>query len=129
MRVRPRTFTALILALIISASCSQHVPPNLSPKAQVAWQATRVIHAIDVIRDVAQEGTKTVPPVISVDVATKVTQWHRSALLVIHNTPNGWAPIVDASLSQVFEQLSAPQKLQLGPYVQLARILLKEVTP
>jgi hypothetical protein len=86
-----------------------------------------VIKSIDVIRDIAQAGSATVPPVVSEDVARSVTRWHEAALDVIHQSPSGWQPTVRASLTVLRDNLPAREKGQLSPYISLALAVLGEV--
>ena len=119
----------LFFALIGAPACGTgyRPPPTLSPKAQVEWQGTRIIHAIDAVRDLAQDGTKTTPPVISEATATKVTVWHRAAIITIHDAPAGWAHTVDTGLSQLIASLPPTEKQQLAVYLTLAQTVLKDV--
>lgn len=130
MRRQKRRLGAVLAVLLVVSAAGPGCrvpPPNLSPQAKIAWQGTRAIKAIDAIRDIAQDGTKTTPPVFTIELATQVTSWHRSALLIIHDTPNGWQKLVDTSLGELEKKLPAQQKAQLTPYIELARGILREV--
>ena len=89
MRRRYELFVYFVVSCLLGAALGLavagcHAPPNLTPQATTAWHGTRVIHAIDVIRDIAIDGAATRPPVVSETTARRVVTWHRSALLTIH---------------------------------------------
>jgi hypothetical protein len=119
-------FVAVAFALV-TVGCASQVPPHLSPQAVAAWKGTKVIHAIDAIRDLAQDGASTSPPLISVSTATAITAWHKAALVTIHEAPYGWPQMVDVGLTQLAATLPPKEKQQLGPYLALAQTVLKEV--
>lgn len=117
----------LVVLLLSSAACANNVPPNLSPNAVVAYQGTKVILSLDVLRDAAIALAATNPPVIRQDIATKVVQWHKIAITTIHDTPSGWKVTVITGLDSVKSGLNAQEQKQLGPYFALAKTLINEV--
>ena len=121
----------VLLALLFTAGCngcSQNIPPNLSPQAVAAYQGTKVIVALDAIRDVSIALADTNPPVIRRDVTTAIVAWHKSAITTIHATPTGWKMTVLTGLDQVKSNLNQQEQTQLGPYFSLAKILINEVS-
>ncbi len=117
----------VLLLSLLAVGCAANLPPNLTPQAQAAWKGTKAIHAIDVVRDIAQSGASTQPPLISVTTATAITAWHKAALVTIHEAPVGWPQMVQVGLGQVAATLPAREREQLGPYIALAQTVLKEV--
>lgn len=112
-------------ALLIDACAS--APPTLSPAATTAFQATRVVKALDVLRDAAIAANEQVPPLISTDSTRQVVTYHKAALLVISQTPGGWRPSITAGLTGLLENLPAAERQQLVPYVTLIQMLVVEV--
>ncbi len=119
----------LILLLILAPgahACASNAPPTLSPTGTVAWQTLRAVKALNVLRDVAVAANEQTPPVLSTAVTREVVEYHRSALVVIQQLPNGWKPSVSASLDQLILRLPPDAKRQLGPYLQLVQIVLQQ---
>ena len=122
-----RTF--VLLALLISvASCGPaYKPPTLSPAASVAWDGTKVIRALDVIRDLTIDGEKQTPKVFSTEMTRKVVVWHTAAITTVHAAPAGWSQTVQTGLEELQKLLTPTEQQQIGPYLALARTVLKEV--
>ena len=116
----------LVLALSFS-NCGVKPPPNLSPAAVAAYQGTKVIVALDGIRDVAIALADTNPPIVRRDVTTAIVAWHKAAITTIHATPTGWKMTVLTGLDQVKSNLNQQEQIQLGPYFSLAKTLINEV--
>jgi hypothetical protein len=126
--------SGLVIAVIVGialgcggSSCATHAPPNLSPEARAAWYGTRVIKALDVLRDTAIAAQAQTPPLLS-DAATRViVETHRSLLETIHALPRGWPATVGTALTDVEGQLAPDDRAIVQPYVDLTRTLLKAV--
>lgn len=116
----------LILPLFVLA-CTPP-PPNLTPEATLAFKATRVVKALDILRDTAVDANAQTPPLLSEVTTRKVVTYHQSALKVIEATPSGWKPIVQAGLTEVESNLPPPERALLGPYIALAKTIIDEVT-
>lgn len=120
----------LVLALLLAPACksaSNTPPPNLSPQAQVAWQATRVIRALDALRDIAVDANKTNPPAISTDFTRKIVEWHRSAIITAKQAPQGWQTTIATGLTETVRSLPEKERQQLSPYMTLVMTVLQEV--
>lgn len=128
MRKRLSTHTAAIVTLFLLSACAANVPPNLSPAGVAAFQGTRVVKALDVLRDAAVDANAQIPPLLSTATTRKVVTYHESAIKTIQAAPSGWAPTVQAGLTEVLKDLPATERQQLAPYVTLAQTLIKEVT-
>lgn len=128
MKLVRRRLPVLVLCLVLFApACAQNAPPNLSPAGVVAWQATKVIKALDVIRDVAVDAEATAPPLLSHATMLKIVAWHKAAITTAHAAPAGWGDIIRSSLRSTRDLLSPAERQQLGPYFALAETLLNEV--
>lgn len=115
----------LILALTLTAACAT-LPPGHSTAAQDAFKKTQVVHALDVIRDVAIDAEAVA--LISTDTTRTVVVWHQSALKTIAASEDGWVATVSTGLSGVLDALPKTERAILLPYVSLAQALLKGIT-
>ena len=117
----------LLVALTLAAPACQHAPPTLSPAAQLAFQGTRAIKGLDLLRDYAIDANAQKPPLLSEAVTRKVVTYHRSAITTIHDIPNGWKPAVQTGLDEVLKDVPGPEAQKLAPYVALIKTILAEV--
>ncbi len=118
----------LLVCLLFVAGCgADHRPPNLTPPAVIAWEGTKVIKTLDLIRDVAIDANNVVPPQVSTDTTRQVVAFHRSAITVVHDAKEGWRATVNSSLDQLVRNLVAHDKGQLAAYIELIRNVLKAV--
>jgi hypothetical protein len=124
---RRSRFTVLIL-LAMLAGCTPP-PPTLSPTAQHAFQNTRVIKSLDLLRDTAIQANAQTPPLLSEATTRKVVTYHRSALLIMRASDSGWKPAVQQGLEELGKDLPAKEAAVLAPYLALIRTILQEVTP
>lgn len=111
---------------LLTPSCAS-APPNLSSRGQAAFQAHRVVKALDALRDVAIDANKQTPPLVSTDITRRVVLMHRGALTAIDQQPVGWQASVVAGLDGLDAALTADERRQLGPFVFLAKTLIGEV--
>jgi len=119
-------FSLLFVALtLISSSCAS-APSSLTPVGVEAFNKTRVIKGLDVLRDTAVDANKTVPPLISTDTTRKVVTYHRSALLVINTS--GVKAITLVSLDELVKDLPKTEADLLAPYIALTKVIINEVT-
>jgi hypothetical protein len=118
----------MLLALILSLSpaCAS-APPKLSPTATQAFQKTRLIKVLDLLRDTAIDGNAQMPPLFSTPTTKKIVTVHQTALKVIQATDTGWANAVGVALAQLSHDPSLlPTEVQLlAPYFALAADILK----
>jgi hypothetical protein len=128
MRMLRRRLPMLVLCLVLfTPACAQNAPPNLSPAGVVAWQGTKVIKALDVIRDIAVDAEATAPPLLSHATMLKIVAWHKAAITTAHAAPAGWSDVIKASLRSTLDLLTPAERQQLSPYFALAETLLNEV--
>jgi len=128
-RVRHRAAVLLLLAGAVwgGESCAS-APPQLSPSGVAAFQARRVVKALDILRDFAIDAEAQTPKVLSTTTTRKVVTYHRSAVSTIGQVPSGWAPTVSQGLLEVQRDLPAAERARLGPYFSLVSALIAEVT-
>jgi hypothetical protein len=103
------------------ASCAGKAPPTLSPAGTAAFNATRVVKALDILRDFAVDGEAQTPPVISTDNTRKVVAFHRAAVTTIGAVPGGWKPVVTTGLDQLQHDLLPEEWRRILPYVALVK--------
>ena len=132
-------------AAVVSTGCVK-TPPALTPDAAVAYQATRVVKVLDVVRDAAIAANELSPPAISTNDTRTVVLWHKTAVQTIAATPEGWKPTVKTSIylltcaadayvaapgvpppSQCQPQIPAAAVIRLMPYVTLVLVIIAEV--
>lgn len=120
-----KTRIGLLLISISFAACAS-APTGLSPKGVEAFNKTQIIKSLDTLRDIAIDGEKTEPKLISTDTTRKIVLYHRSALLIID--AQGAKAITLVSLDEVVKNLPEKEKNTLGPYIDLVKIVIKQVT-
>lgn len=103
-------------------------PPNLDPAGMTAFNQQRIQNALDQPRDVVQKGYKTVPPMFSYDTTLKVTNWHESAIKIVHTGGTGWKLEVETGMDEFLGNLPPNERLTLQPYFVLAKTILTQVT-
>lgn len=120
-----RAVTVLVVMLTAVAlfGCS-HAPPTLSPAGVAAFQATRVVKALDVLRDFAIDAEAQNPKVLSTANTRLVVTFHESAIKTIAAVPGGWKPTVTAGLDQLQHDLSGADWKRVAPYVNLVKALI-----
>lgn len=119
----------IIIAILLfsSISCAQNAVPNLSPAGTAAYQGTKVILALDVIRDATIALANVNPPIVRREESVRIVEWHKAAITTIHASPSGWKATVATGLNEVRNNLNPQEKQQLGPYFSLAQTLINEV--
>jgi|SRR5882672_972775 len=115
----------LLLALSIVAPACQYAPPAASPRATIAFQGTRVIKALDLIRDFAIDGNAQTPPIVLTATTRKIVTYHRAAIILVHDIPSGWKQTLSDGLDEAVK--GAPEGQKLAPYVRIIKALLQEI--
>ena len=136
-----KKWIAVALLMLPLVGCHD-TPPTLSPDAAAAFQATRVVMVLDVLRDGAIAANEQVPPLLTTNDTRNVVLRHKTSVQTIRAVPSGWKPTVMAGLYALTcdarvlvptasqpctPQLSAPAVRQLTPYVGLVSVILAEV--
>ena len=110
--------------LVLLAACAAP-PAILTPESRVAFQNTRVIKGLDLLRDMAVDAND--HQMLSTDSTRKVVVWHQTALRIIHASGTGWKSAVGTSLDELMTALPAADKAKLSAYAALIKTLLTEV--
>jgi len=114
----------LILALaVLPVGCAK-TPPTLSPPAATAFQNHQIQKVLDLVRDTAQDGHATTPPVFTADTARKITVWHKAAITTLHARGQGWQATVKTGLIEALQTIPEPERAKFEPYVKLLEALL-----
>ena len=128
--MKHRPYRTIVLALaLLSTSCASHVPSSLSPAGAAAFQATRVVRALDVLQDFAIAAEAQNPKLLSTNNTRTVINFVASAVKTIDAVPGGWRPTVTAGLVQLQHDLPPGEWQRIAPYVQLLKVLIAEVAP
>lgn len=117
----------IIMMLSMGAISCASAPPNLTPAAQTAWNAHEAQKDLDLVRDIAQDASDAMPPVLSVDAARQVTLWHTTAIRLIHDQPAGWRVEILTGLDALRTNLVPADYAVIAKYVTLARGVLQGV--
>ena len=117
----------LTFAPLSLGGCAK-APPELSPVGTQAFHKTRVIKALDLLRDVAIDAEAQSPKVFSTADTRKVVLYHQSALKIIQATDAGWQAAVGTSLDEVVNRLDPAAQPKVAPYATLIKVLLAEIT-
>lgn len=126
MRALKGFIIAAVLCVTLPA-CAGRLPPNLTPGGRAAWYGTQAIAALDVVRDIAIAANRTTPPLMAEVDTRRVVLYHQSAIKVIHDTPEGWRPVIEAGLDETLKNLAKPQRDLLAPYADLVKAVLREI--
>ncbi len=114
-------------ATISSVSCVPP-PPTLSVQASRDFQATRVITALDQLRDTAIAANSQVPPLLSTATTRAIVLYHEAALKTIQaTTDTSWVAGVQTGLDQLVANLPAKEAAIVAPYVALVKAILTAV--
>lgn len=116
----------VLSAMLSSAGCAK-APPNLTPAAQHAFYGAQVIKDLDRLREVAVAAHATVPPLLSSPETLAVVEWHKAAIVTIHDAPAGWKATVQTGLDQMLQTLSPKAREAIAPYIGLVRAILQEI--
>jgi hypothetical protein len=116
----------LVLGLVTLPSCTPP-PPTLTPEAHWAFNETRTIKGLDVLRDTLVAANKETPPLVSQTFMLATVKYHRSALVLVHAHALGWQGEVAAGADELIKDLP-PNEAQLArPYIALLKTILAEV--
>lgn len=107
-------------------SCAK-APPNLTPEANLAFQNTRVIKGLDLLRDTAIDAHEATPPLLSIETTRKVVLAHESSLKVMQTMGFGWKPVVAQTMKELPQNLPPKEQKLLEPYLNLVGFLLQGI--
>lgn len=114
----------VIVTMTVMLAACRPTPPTLGPQGKIDFQTLQLGKDMDLIRDFAQEASKTTPPVLSREVAVKVTLWHKAAVTALAARTPDWKQTVSESLDALIQPLAQKDKDLLLPYVTLIRSVL-----
>ena len=113
------------LGLVASVESCATAPPSLSAAGQLDFNKTRVLKALDLVRDTAIDAEAA--HVISTEDTRQVVEWHKSAVAIVDVAGTTWKATVTTTLDEVVGHLSSAAQQKLAPYVALVKALLAEV--
>lgn len=121
----PLASGSICLLFALSVGCAA-TPPALTPESRVAWQATRVIKGLDLVRDTAIDAHR--HGLMATETTRKVVLWHQGSLRVIQaaGTTLSWRPAVQVSLQELQAALPPEDRARLSVYFTLIHSLLNE---
>ena len=113
------------LGLVASVESCTHPPPSLSAAGQLDFNKTRVLKALDLVRDTAIDAEAA--HLIPTDDTRQIVTWHKSAVSVVDVAGTGWKVTVTTTIDQTVSHLSSTAQTKLAPYVALLKALIGEV--
>lgn len=117
----------LVLVNVVLIPACAPPPPNLSPTDATAWRQHEVQKDLDLIRDVAIDAEARTPKVLSTDATRKIVQWHRSTIVLVHDTPQGYKAEVLTALDQLRTLLTPSDYAVIEKYVELAKAVVRSL--
>lgn len=135
----PPPMPAILLAAALSLGalglpgCSTNPPPandptvNLSASGRAAYQATRVVKALDVLRDIAISAEEQNPKLMSTNSTRKVVLYHQAIVKTIRAVPDGWVAVAMEGLDNLRKEIPADEWKQIDPYARLVLAIYQEV--
>ncbi len=108
-----------------AVGCIHNAPASLSTQGQSAFYRTRLVKALDVIRDTAVDAEAA--GALSTATTRKVVVAHESLLKVIDVAAAGWKAAVGTGMDELTRDLPPSEAQLLRPYVALIKIVLQEV--
>lgn len=118
---------SLVLVLVLVAASCAKAPPSLSPAGTAAFQATRVVKALDVLSDFVIAAEAQTPKVISTANTRTIGNFVTAAAKTIDAAPGGWKPTVLAGLDQLQHDILPAEWQRVLPYVTLIKALIQEI--
>lgn len=130
-----RAVTACVAVLLL-AGCANNPPPGtpdpaagLSASGRAAYQATKVVKSLDLLRDIVAEGEKQEPKVFTPDTVLKVVAYHRQVVRTIGTVPDGWKAVAVQGLNELRSHVPAAEWQRMQPWVALLTALYDQFVP
>lgn len=115
---------AFVVGSALMIGCAS-APPNLNPAATAAWHQHEVQKDLDLLRDIAVDAEA--QHVLSTATTRAVVNYHRSAIILVHDAHAGWPKEVSNGLTALKDNLPPAEYQKIGYYVDLVRSILKGV--
>jgi hypothetical protein len=134
-KARKGSIIGVMAVVLAIAACGGNPPPGTDPTAglsaqgRAAYEGTRVVKALDVLRDVAVDAERQSPKLLSTDNTRRVVRYHESAVKAIGAVPSGWQAVVTTGLNELAKEVPAAEWRQLEPFANLVRTLIAAVAP
>jgi hypothetical protein len=106
------------LGVALDQGCAK-APLNFSPQATAEFQNLQIGKAIDLVRDIAQDGSRTNPPIVSRASALKVTNWHTAIVKTLDARGPNWKTEVTTGMTELLKLLTPAEQETLRPYFSL----------
>jgi hypothetical protein len=122
-------FTAILSSVSIGFAVSScggvtPAPAGLSAPGVLAFNQTRAVKAIDLIRDTAIAANAQTPPVMSTNSTRLVVQFHEATVKTINAAGTGWANEVKTAADNFIKTLPTTDQAIIQPYITLLDTLL-----
>lgn len=114
----------VLLAGGVTLGCAK-APPTLSPPGVAAFNALRVGHAVDIVRDTATDAE--VQKLISTADTRLIVDWHSAVVKTIAAVPGGWKATVLAAIDQLKTDILPAAWQRIAIYIDLLKAIIKEV--
>lgn len=125
--MRTLLLSLVLVPALLFTSCAK-APPELSPTGKADFYKTRVVKALDELRDTAIAAEANKPQLLSTADTRIVVEAHQSILRTIQASEDAsWNLTAQAAVKEARDRLTAAGKTQLAPYFALALTLLQEV--
>jgi hypothetical protein len=99
-------------------------PASLSSTGVLAFNQTRAIKALDLIRDTAILANAQTPSALSTTSTRLVVQFHEATVKTINAAGTGWPTLAQTAADNFIKTLPAADQAVIQPYITLLDTLL-----
>lgn len=119
----------LLLVVVLFSNACAPPPPTLTPPGRVAFQITRVVKALDTLRDIAVNANAQIPPLVSDATTGRIVRYHQATLTTLQTQidQDNWKLTASSGLKAVVATFTPDEQHTLAPYVTLVQVVLQEV--
>ena len=115
---------SFMLGLGLQTSCAKAPPSLVTVQGVASFQNLQIVKPLDLMRDLAQDASRTVPPIITRADALKVTDFHTAAVKILDARGPDWKNQIVASADALLPLLSPRTQGIVKPYVTLVKTVL-----